>query len=276
MRLAADILPQGPINPDADAYALTCLRISAEIPRIPDIGFGPSPEQRLDLYLPQACAPSLGKRPIFLFWHGGGYTHGHKEWCGFMAPPLLAKGAIFISANYRLFPRATMTEVMADARAAVLWALRNAEAFGGDPQSLVIGGHSAGANIAARLALDKASRDESGIPDTALRAVMAMSGSYMQRRGESHPDPKARPLAQDPDAVTDFPYPAPCPFTLAWGTKERDPFPQSAEAFLRHLQGKGAQVTALPFAGDDHFSVHLGTKAPHNAFTLAALSAMGL
>ena len=39
---------------------------------------------------------------MLVFFHGGGFTHGYKEWCGFMAPALTAHPAILVSAEYRL------------------------------------------------------------------------------------------------------------------------------------------------------------------------------
>ena len=41
---------------------------------------------------------------MLLFWHGGGWTSGYKEWMGFMAPALNAAGVTFVSAGYRLAP----------------------------------------------------------------------------------------------------------------------------------------------------------------------------
>ncbi|MFN4101320.1 MAG: alpha/beta hydrolase [Pararhodobacter sp.] len=278
--ISADIAPQGPINPAADAYAVTCVARSARIPRIPDIAFGPRPAQRLDVYLPQPGDSPPGGAPVFLFWHGGGYTHGHKEWCGFMAPPLQAAGAVFISANYRLFDEASNAQIHDDARAALGWALANIRDFGGDPARVVIGGHSAGANIAARVALDAPARRAAGIADDAIRAVLAMSGSYLQRRGDTHPDPALRPVPDEPDAVSDFAGPCTASFTtaftLAWGTQERDPFPQAGAGFARILRERGYSATEMPFEGDDHFSVHLATGQADNAFVRAAMRELGL
>jgi hypothetical protein len=79
-----DLPPQTPINPAADANAATCLelaRVAIEtVPNCRTLAYGPDPAQRLDVYAP-AGARCL---PVFAFWHGGGYTHGYKEWCAFI------------------------------------------------------------------------------------------------------------------------------------------------------------------------------------------------
>ncbi len=268
---ARDLPLQSSINPAADEYAETSLLRSSGIPRFADIAYGADPEQRIDMYLPdQALLPDAGL-PVFLFWHGGGFTHGHKEWCGFMAPPLLALPAIFISANYRLLPRGNSEELMDDARAAVRWVLENIPRYGGNSRRLVIGGHSAGANIAARLELDANRRRAAGIPDGAISAVLPMSGSYFTRTGDLHPDPSRRLPPDQPDCAADFNGPTSARFAVGWGLLERDTVQQAGADFAALLESRGVNVRRMPFQNADHFSVHLATADAGNAYLLTAL-----
>ncbi len=268
---ARDLPPQGSINAAADAYAETSLLRSSGIARLADIPFGPDQAQRMDIYLPDQGLRSHTNLPVFIFWHGGGFTHGHKEWCGFMAPALLAVPAIFISANYRLLPHVGSEELMDDARATVRWVLENISHYGGNPNRVVIGGHSAGAVIAARLELDAERRRAAGIPDGTIAAVMAMSGSYHRRIGDAHPDPDRRLPAEQPDCAADFSGPTSARFTLAWGTLERDTVQQSGMDFANQLEGRGLTVRRQPFENADHFTVHLDAGDADNAFYLAVV-----
>lgn len=268
---ARDLPLQGSINAAADAYAETSLLRSSGIARLADIPFGPDPAQRMDIYLPDYGLRGHSNLPVFLFWHGGGFTHGHKEWCGFMAPPLLSVPAIFISANYRLLPQVTSEELMDDARAAVRWVLDKISNYGGNPNSLVIGGHSAGAVISARLELDEQRRRAAGIPDGAISAVMAMSGSYHKRTGDVHSDPALRLPVDQPDCAADFSGPTSARFTLAWGNLERDTVQQSGRDFAALLEGRGVIVRRQPFENADHFSVHLDSGHAANAFHQAVV-----
>ncbi|MCL6652765.1 hypothetical protein A6R70_10750 [Agrobacterium rubi] len=266
---ARDLPPQSSINAAADAYAETSLLRSSGIPRFADFPYGNDPAQRLDIYLPDHGLRTHTNLPVFLFWHGGGFTHGHKEWCGFMAPALLALPAIFISANYRLLPQVNSEELMDDARATVRWVLDNISRYGGNPNRLVIGGHSAGAVIAARLELDADHRRAAGIPDGTISGVIAMSGSYHKRIGDAHPDPDRRLPADQPDCAADFSGPTSARFTLAWGTLEREAVQQSGLDFANMLESRGINLRRQPFENADHFSVHLATGEPDNAYHLA-------
>lgn len=269
--IARDLPPQGSINADADAYAETSLLRSSGIARIADIPFGPDPAQRLDIYLPEYGLRMHTNLPVFLFWHGGGFTHGHKEWCGFMAPALLALPAIFISANYRLLPTVGSEDLMDDARATLRWVLDNISSYGGNPRQLVIGGHSAGAVIAARLELDAQRRRAAGIADNTITAVMGLSGSYHRRIGDLHADPSLRLPADKPDCAADFAGPTSARFTVAWGKLEREAVQQSGEDFAKMLEGRGLSVRLQSFDDADHFSVHLDTGSPDNAYHRAVV-----
>nr|WP_229583334.1 alpha/beta hydrolase [Paracoccus sp. S-4012] len=272
--IARDLPEQTPINPAADAYAETALLRSSGVPRIADIPFGADPEQRLDVYLPHARPQPGAGWPVFVFWHGGGFTHGHKEWCGFMAPAVTALPAILVSANYRLIPRAHSEQQMDDARAAIRWVMDNIGQFGGDRRRLVIGGHSAGGNIAARLELDAGRRRAAGIPDGAIKAVLPMSGSYATRTGSLHPDPARRLPSDSPDCAAEFDHSSAAPFTVCWGTKERDPFPQNGAAFADLLESRGMEVRRLPIEGADHFAVHLAAGDRDNLYFQAVAAAL--
>lgn len=92
--------------------------------------------------------------PVLLYFHGGGYIMGcvedHDPLCGKLAD---ACGAVVISVEYRLAPEYQFPACIDDAVLAADWAHKNARKFGGDPDKLMAGGDSSGANIAAVLAL---------------------------------------------------------------------------------------------------------------------------
>ena len=76
-----------PMSPAAEAYAAFCLthtaQAQARLRHVLDIPFGADYWQKLDLYLPDD--PRTAGVPTLLFMHGGYWTHGYKEWLGFMA-----------------------------------------------------------------------------------------------------------------------------------------------------------------------------------------------
>src|SRR5262249_26170263 len=67
-------------------------------------------------------------------------------------------GAVVISVAYRLAPEHRFPAALDDAYAVLNWAAEHAAELGFDPARIAVGGHSAGAGLAAAVAL----RDEQG------------------------------------------------------------------------------------------------------------------
>jgi acetyl esterase len=103
-------------------------------------------EHRLDVLRPIDAG---GPLPVYVYFHGGGWTSGDKapltKYCASQA----AAGMVVVNANYRMAPRVGMREMLADATAVVRWVRSRIGAYGGDPDRLVLGGDSAGGQIAA-------------------------------------------------------------------------------------------------------------------------------
>jgi arylformamidase len=118
---------------------------------IRDVPYGTDRQQRLDVYLP---ADARGAPVIFMV-HGGAWLAGDKG-----APAVVAhkvarwvpKGFIFISTNYRLWPKAAPLEQARDVAAALAFAQEKAPAWGGAPGKFIVMGHSAGAHLVSLLA----------------------------------------------------------------------------------------------------------------------------
>jgi len=104
----------------------------------------------LDIYMPEGSALA----PVVVFFHGGALMEGDKDHGAFLARRLVPAGVGVVSANYRLSPAFAHPTHLQDAAAAVAWVLENIADYGGDPDQVFVTGHSAGAYLAAVLALD--------------------------------------------------------------------------------------------------------------------------
>ena len=92
-----------------------------------------------------------GALPVYVYFHGGGWTSGDKasltKYCASQAEG----GMVVVNVNYRKAPRFQMAHVLADANAALAWVRENIAGYGGDGSRIVLGGDSAGGQIAALL-----------------------------------------------------------------------------------------------------------------------------
>ena len=141
-----------------------------------NIAYGPGPQHRLDVYVPQRAAASL--RPVVVFWHGGRWREGDKADYRFIGAALAACGYVAMVANYRHYPQVKMPGFMDDAARAAMWAEAHASEFGGAPERLYLMGHSAGAHLAALLTLDPRYFAASGRAAPRIAGVIGLSGPY--------------------------------------------------------------------------------------------------
>lgn len=111
----------------------------------------PKSERRsLDVY-----APADGKdHPLIVWIHGGGWRRGDKSGVQKKPQAFVERGAVFVSINYRFVPEVTVKEMTADVAKAIRWAHDHAREYRGDPNTMFVMGHSAGAHLAALVCTD--------------------------------------------------------------------------------------------------------------------------
>jgi acetyl esterase/lipase len=260
-----NLAPQPPINELADRYgevALDRSRAVAEKSRSHiDVPYGPNPWQTLDIYLPDDQAAT--NLPVLMFMHGGGWTNGYKEWCGFMAPPLVQHPAILISPEYRLMPEARYPEAILDVVAAVGWIYRHIAAYGGSPDRIFVGGHSAGAMLAALLALDHERLSDGGVDPAVIKAAFCVSGTYHRdgMTGQMGYYVPPGPMAVEARSPLALAHQAKCPFHFTWGGKERqrERSERTNMLLISAIRDAGQSVDWFFDPQADHFTTHLDT-----------------
>lgn len=120
-----------------------------EVTRDLDYGGGGARQQHLDVIAPTGVGAPL---PVYVYFHGGGWTSGDKAVLTTYCANQARAGMIVVNVNYRTAPRYQMAHLMQDAAAALAWIRTSIADFGGDPDAIVLGGDSAGGQIAALLA----------------------------------------------------------------------------------------------------------------------------
>jgi len=104
----------------------------------------------LDIY-----APANAKNLPVVFWiHGGGWSQGDKTDVKLKPQWFMDKGFIVVSTNYRLLPEVDLGTLTRDVAKAFGWMEKHIAEYGGDPKRVLVGGHSAGAQLAALICTD--------------------------------------------------------------------------------------------------------------------------
>lgn len=191
-----------------------------------DIAYGSDPLQKLDVFAPTAKHARL---PVLLFVHGGGFTRGDKH--GPFYPDNVTlwaakHGMVGVNINYRLAPANPWPAGADDLARAVIWTRANAAKFGGDPNRIVLFGHSAGANHVADYVAHPEVR---GTEFASVRGAILLSPNYAPALG---PRPNAyygsdaavQTLGAQIDRLRHSPVP------LFIGYAEFDPPPMKATA----------------------------------------------
>jgi arylformamidase len=136
--------------------------------------------RRVSLDIHRPAAADGGPRPVLVMIHGGGWRAGDKAAGGVVAPKapwLIAEGWIMVSVNYRLSPAVQHPAHVDDVAHAIAWVGREIGRFGGDPERLVLMGHSAGAHLAALAAADAERLRAAGGRPESIRGVVLLDGA---------------------------------------------------------------------------------------------------
>jgi len=246
-----------------------------------DLAYGPAPEQRLDVYIPEGA----NNAPILVMVHGGAWMLGDKGNPGVVANKLkhwLPRGYIVVSPNYRMAGQPNPLNQTEDVGRALAFVQANAASWGGDGSRIVLMGHSSGAHLAALLTAAPAVAARSGakpwlgtvsLDSAALDLVELMNARHARfydRVFGAEPGRWAEvsPLHQ----LTVRPVPM-----LIVCASRRDDSCAAARRFAAKAVSLGGRATALPIdLGHGEINSELGRSASYTASVDAFLRSLGL
>jgi acetyl esterase len=226
---------------------------------------GPIPAR---VYTPNTLRKAGGLAPCLVFFHGGGWVIGDLDSHDVVCRTLAREGElIVISVDYRLAPEHKFPAAVDDAIAATKWIAENASQLGIDPSRLMVGGDSAGGNLAAVVSL--AARDDDG-PRIAGQVLIYPATDFAMTH-PSHREPETSILlthsvikwfcnhylrgASDIDNWKASPARAatlagvPPAYLLTAGA---DPLRDEGAEYARRLKEAGVAVTYRHFPGQFH------------------------
>jgi acetyl esterase len=244
---------------------------------------GPVP---LRVYRPAAGEAAL---PALVYCHGGGFVVGnldtHDAICRALA---MAAGVVVVSVDYRLAPEHPFPAGLDDTRAALRFVAAEAAALGVDATLLAVGGDSAGANLAAVMALE--ARD-GALPALRLQLLacpvfdlsltrashaldmdgLAVNGSTMRWFRDHYLGADGDPAdwRASPLAASSLEGAAPCHLITAG----IDPLRDEGLAYAARLAASGVRLVHEHFPGQMHGFVTAGLATPTGQRALASMAA---
>ena len=227
---------------------------------------GPGGALPVRVYTPVGTAPF----PIVVFFHGGGWVVGDLDTQDMICRGLShGSNSVVMSVDYRLAPEHRFPAAVDDAWAATCWAAAHAAELAGDPDRLSVAGDSAGANLAAAVALR--TRDEKG---PRIRAQILIYGScnYPSARTPSANEFASGPILTDaaieyfwkqylPNPAVDQDHPWASPIRAAdhrglapafVATAELDPTRDDGERYAEKLTRAGIPTETRRYPGMPH------------------------
>jgi acetyl esterase len=223
---------------------------------------GPGGDILLRIYRPGGSG-----LPVLVYAHGGGFVFcdldSHDGLCRDIANRI---PAVVVSVAYRLAPEHRWPAAADDFYAATQWAAINAESLGGDPGRVVVGGDSAGGNLAAVTALMARDRGGPGLAaQLLLYPVLAADFNTESYRLFGHGYYNPKPAMQwywdqyvpsKADRVHPYAVPLhaemhdlpPAVVVIAG----HDPLRDEALAFAAELDAAGVRVVRAQFEGAVH------------------------
>jgi acetyl esterase/lipase len=240
------------------------------VARTGGIVFDPGHALALDSYRPQGAHDA----PVVVFFHGGSWKNGQRWQYRFVGETLAAHGVVTAIPDYRTYPAVRFPAFIDDAARAVAFVHAHAGEWGGDPQRIFLMGHSAGAHIAALLAMDARHLGEVGLAPRDLAGFIGLAGPYdflplgsATLRAIFGADAASEKNSQPVNFVDGDEPPA----LLLHGDADGMVWPRNSTALAARLRAQNEPVTLRIYPGVGHIGLLLSLAPPwrRRAATLA-------
>jgi len=234
-------------------------KADSQVVAFTSLSYGTDTRQTLDVYRPQGAQQA----PVILFWYGGSWQHGAKDYYQFVGTSLARHGFVTILPDYRLAPDHAFPAFVEDAASAVRWARDHAADYGGDPNRIYISGHSAGGHSALMVALDPQYLHAVGLTPSDIAGAISLAGptGLENLRGErlrgvfppAIPEHAFSPIALASRHAANAP-----PILLMTGLDDHVVSASSVAKLADAIRNGGGTVTVKTYPGTGHIGLMLG------------------
>lgn len=237
-----------------------------------DIRYSDGARHELDVYVPSNVDGAV--RPVVVFFYGGGWETGRRERYRFVANALTRENFVAVVPDYRVYPDAVFPGFIVDAAKAVRWTKDHIAHFGGDPRRIFVMGHSAGAHIAAMLALDAQYLKSVGMTRAELRGMIGLAGPYTilplaPERREIIFGPERERWRAQPINFVDGRNP---PMLLLTGAEDTTVPPSDTHRLAAEIQTHHGPVTVIEYARTGHADLLTDIAAARNGSVRRAIA----
>lgn len=161
------------------------LGVAMNVKLISDVQYGKdAPNSQMDIIMPKKIK-SGDKLPLIIWTHGGGYIAGDKKHKNAYLARIAERGFIIANMNYALAPAHKYPVPLIQEKQAAQFMKRNTFHLPIDFNQIIIGGDSAGAQIAAQFAaiqtnelLRKEMQEEAVFAPDDIKGVILFGGLY--------------------------------------------------------------------------------------------------
>jgi acetyl esterase/lipase len=146
----------------------------------------------------------------------------------------------------------------------VRWIKDHAREHGGDPERIVLMGHSAGAYNAIMLALDSQYLRDAGVDAAHVKGAIGLAGPYDFIPFDVPATQNAFGQAREPQLTQPVHFAradAP-PLLLLWGEDDTTVGPRNIESLGRAMRAAGGLVETKVYPGIDHIEIMLALSRP--------------
>lgn len=215
-----------------------------------DLAYAPGPRHGMDVYLP---ARGQAAPPVMVFFYGGNWQYGDRGSYAFVGRSMAACGVMTIIPDYRVWPEVGYRGFLQDASSAVAAAREEARRRGGDLSRLFLMGHSAGAYIAAMLALDPEWLDHD--TRTGLAGLIGLAGPYdflplhdaVLEQIFTPVGPATQPITYAGNAAS--------PMLLLSGADDRTVDPANSMRLAARVRETGGRAETIVYPGISHVTL---------------------